>query len=322
MINSILLVFIGAVLGIFTGFNVSETPYFYEIMDLFLVIVLFTNTERISVHFRKKHKNKPIILATLGVVFKILVLGAFLYALTGSYISFLIASIISQIDPVSTYKNIKQKYIGAKVKDLILFESAFDDPVSVLLTFYVFLPLTLGVYSSAVNYVSMIAVNLILIAVLVLLHKLKFMDELLVIISILAGFYFRAFLFVAVAGLIVKDIFEPQLDFLSQLIYYLVFPAIGIIASLQSLNIIAGAVIAFLMVFIVRSLEILLIFRCQFKKYDFYELILSEERGITTVLLCLAVQVYHNVIPVIVPALILINAISYAGFTAKKSLNS
>lgn len=313
MINSTILILTGILFGYFSGFNPATIPYFHQVINAFLLIVLFTNTQKINLKSLKKNGNKPLILVTIGLLFKIFGLGALLYLITGNIYSFLLAGVISQIDPVNTFSNVKKKLITKNIKDLVLFESSFDDPMTILLTFYLILPLTIGINNSIINYLFNLFINVCLALIVWLVLKLtksNIVKKVLAVFSLIIAFFYDAFFFIAIAGLLIKNVFEKELSKLSTIIYYTIFPLMGMIICFSSFDVITGILIALILLLIVRPAEIIIFFRKNFDKNELLQLIFCEEKGITATLIALSLQSSINIAGIIIPAIILINTAS------------
>jgi len=307
LISPFIFMGIGALFTFITPF--SPLNYINEILiigSLFLATALFANVQSIDRGFLQKYKSQSIIIVSVGLVFKALLLGGILYIITGDIRFFLIGALISQIDPGLT--NWANKIMGQKddTAKLSLVESTFDDPISTLLTIYIALPLVLGKSLDFNLYFIMLIVNFIFVAVFLFeKRRAKIESSFLSSSAIVAGGLLNIFLGVALSGLLFKmksELFDEPV----RLVTYASYIIVGFFIPLAGLNIALGLLLALVLIFIVRPLEVLLFFRnLNFK--DKVRLSLSEQKGITTVLLLLLIQPQINVVGIVIPAMIAIN---------------
>ncbi|MGI8500045.1 MAG: cation:proton antiporter [Hassallia sp.] len=87
----------------------------------------------------------------IGVPIKIVLPGFILASLSPGIapIAYLSATVIAQIDPIAASKSLNNNNISKKSETILRAWSSFDDPITVLFAFYIFLPL---VVSSKLNF--------------------------------------------------------------------------------------------------------------------------------------------------------------------------
>lgn len=321
MINSTFLIIIGLFLGFFIKYDFLSMPYFTLISNIFLSIALVSNAQKISLDYLKKNIKKSMKIISFGFFFKTSLFALILFLLTKDLKSLILAPVLSQIDPISTFKNVKNKFISKKSQNLILFESNFDDPLSILIVFYLALPLILNIQTSIFNYFFGIILNfLIFFIVNFFIKKLKkdIFTKIIIILSIFFASIFNYFLFIALLGLFSKKVLEKELNNMMPIIYYFVFISLGLIASQYGLMIIYGLIAAFSL-FFSRFFEIFLLFKSK-KMNENFELIFSEEKGITSILIALSVSSQINIISLVLSSIIIINSLSFLALRFNKKL--
>jgi len=301
--------FIFPIVSLFMGFIISSlfginplnfTDIILYIGAFFLSISLFANVQDIPKNFIREHKTQTIKIVTIGLIFKALALGGILYILTKEVRFFLIAALLSQIDPNFTNW---AKQNNAEVSELNLIESTFDDPISTLITLYVALPFVLGEVFDLKTYFIMIFINLIFAQIFFILKEFQLNLKILSALSIIVGSIYNLFLGVALSGLIVrleKNIYDKIIPIITYASYFL----IGMYVPQTGLNVIVGGTVALILVFIVRPLEVTIFFgKSNIKK----SLIYAEQKGITSLLLLLIIQPKVDILPIVLPAMIIIN---------------
>jgi len=107
-----------------------------------------------------------------------------------------------------------------------------------------------------------------------------------------------------------------------RLITYASYVIVGFFIPLAGIEIALGLLLAAVLVFFVRPLEVFIFFRSlNFKEK--IRLSLAEQKGITTVLLLLLIQPQINIVGIVIPAMIAINVwFVLSHYTLKKYLHT
>jgi len=308
LITPFIFMTIGALITLLTPF--SPLNYINEIViigSLFLATALFANVQSVDRDFLQKYKKQSIIAVSVGLLFKAVLLGGILYFITSDIRFFLIGALISQIDPGLT--NWANRILGQKddTAKLSLVESTFDDPISTLLTIYIALPFVLGKSLDLNLYFFMLIVNFIFVAIFLFeKRRAKIESSFLSSTAIVVGGLLNVFLGVALSGLLFRmksELFDEPV----RLITFASYITVGFFIPLAGLNILYGLLLAAVLVLLVRPLEVFIFFK-DLKLKDKIRLSLAEQKGITTVLLLLLIQPQINIIGIVIPAMIAINA--------------
>ncbi|WOV84219.1 cation:proton antiporter [Sporosarcina jeotgali] len=131
---------------VLVGIGLSFIPYFAAmsvskdiIYDVFLPGLLFISAYQYSARALNAHKGVIGVLSTLGLILTAVVLGAFVYAFGGLFISIsfvgalLFASILTPTDPVSVVSILKQSTDDPAIAEIVDGESMINDGTSVVL---------------------------------------------------------------------------------------------------------------------------------------------------------------------------------------------
>lgn len=302
---------IGYLLASFFNINPSEhIEFIIFISSICLSLSLFANVQAIDHNFIEEYKGKSIFLVSIGLLFKVILLGTILYLLTKKIEFFLIAALMSQIDP--SFTNWAQRLLNVKgrIAKLTLIESTFDDPVSTLLTIYLALPFVLGDRLDLKLYSLMMMINLCFSLFFFLFKKKSHLkDSIISPFLVIIGGVFNLFLGVALSGLffrIKKELFYKPID----IITYLSTFTIGLFIPFIDLDFGYGFLLAVTLVYVVRPIEIFIFFK-NFNLKEKLVMSFAEQKGITTLLMLILIQPQINIINTVLPAVIFINSLFF-----------
>jgi hypothetical protein len=300
-------------MGFVTLFRLNPFDYLQTLLllsSLFLSVALFANVQGIDSSFVKKYKSRSIMVVSVGLIFKAALLGLLAYFVTKDLRVVLVATLMSQIDPSFTNWAQRMFKIKGRVAKLTLVESTFDDPISTLLTIYIALPIALAGKISFDFYFFLLLLNFLFVGVfLYAKHKTRIHNSFLPSALVVLGGIFNVFLGVALSGLffrVKKVIFDEPINLITYASYFI----IGVFLPSAGVDMWKGMIVALLLVYVVRPLETLLFFR-GFTCMEKAIVATAEQKGITTLLLLLIVQPQLNVLSIVLPAMLLVNALFF-----------
>lgn len=309
--------------GFVTLFKLNPFDYLQTILllsSLFLSVALFANVQGIDGEFIKKYKSRSITIVSVGLVFKAAALGLLAYLITKDLRVVLVATLMSQIDPSFTNWAQRMFKIKGRVAQLTLVESTFDDPISTLLTIYIALPISLAGKISLDFYFFLLLLNLVFVGLfLYAKHKTKIHNSFLPSALVVLGGIFNVFLGVALSGLffrVKKVIFDEPINLITYASYFI----IGVFLPSAGIDLWKGLVVALLLVYVVRPFEALLFFR-GFSWVEKAVIATAEQKGITTLLLLLIVQPQLNVLPIVLPAMLIVNGLFFVNHYGLKTVS-
>ncbi|MBP9702510.1 hypothetical protein KBD69_02385 [Candidatus Woesebacteria bacterium] len=307
------ILWVAAGAGFVTLFKINPFDYLQTILllgSLFLSVSLFANVQGIDGKFIKEYKSRSIILVSVGLVFKAAMLGLLAYLITHDLRVVLVATLMSQIDPSFTNWAQRMFKIKGRVAQLTLVESTFDDPVSTLLTVYIALPIALAGKVSVDFYLFLLLMNFLFVGLfLYAKHRTKIHNSFLPSALVVLGGIFNVFLGVALSGLffqVKKKIFDEPINLITHASYIM----IGMFLPSAGVEVMTGIIIGLLLVYVVRPLETVLFFR-GFSWVEKGVIATAEQKGITTLLLLLIVQPQLNVVGIVLPAMLTVNALFF-----------
>ena len=248
-------------------------------------------------------KKQVLVVVTLGVVLKIAFIGSILYLITGSLISFLLACIVAQIDPLAIAKltqNPKNK-LSNRAESLLKAWASFDDPMTILIAFYLLLPLLVTNQSNISTYFLNLFYNLFFAGIVYLFNyfvlKQKF-QFILLITSLIVGISFQYMLGIALIALFLRPKislfhlnFYSLITNLTSSAYYISVIILGILVS-KGVDLKTGiilGILAFLSQFLVTYILL-----GNFDKSDKIKLSLTQYNGITSIILSSLIVVYYS----------------------------
>jgi len=307
------------------GINLSEIDYTYLTYSL-LAIGLYGGVYAIDLKEFRIHKKIIISAITIGVILKSLIIGGLLFFFTQNILSFLFGIIVAQIDPISVshllQKN-KTKKLSKSGETILRAWSSFDDPMTVLLSIYLALPL-LGTYIKGkdlsfdfTSYFSELFYNLLFAAFIFILFKIfqkkfsqkKILEILLLVIIFCFVIYFKLMLSIALIALFFRPKISKTLDKAINFSLYISTILLGILL-INGISFFIGFLLA---IFTVLSQIIaLFILMREFSQKDKVYLAFGQQNGITSIILAIIIEsFYSGTISIIAPAIFFINSLYF-----------
>ena len=185
-------------------------PRIIEILQhIMLVIGLYGAVYGIDIAHIQSQKKTIIFLASIGVIAKIILIGGWLYVITGSMLSWILGAMMAQIDPLSTAKLSWREKLSSQWKALLNTRASFDDPMTVLIVFYLLVPLLFGQGFGFDTYVLSLIANISFAGLIYILSSIIYRNYHIVlrIISIIIAAYFGWFLWIAIIGLYLRPLY-------------------------------------------------------------------------------------------------------------------
>ncbi len=316
-------VFAYALVSIF-NWNVRNLPHLQQIMFIAIAIGLYINVASIEIASFKKELKQITAVLVFGVPIKIILPGLALAWLSPNNvkIAFLCSTVIAQIDPIIASQSFKNINLKKSSKTILKAWSSFDDPITVLFAFYIFLPISQG---NKFNFIEYFASH-ILIDILVIggtcfvYNKLlktwykRFKDEIITNINkFIIGVVFiysllaSSFLAPAALGLLIRPFKPSNMDKVISAIACFSSIMIGAFAANSILDWQAGLILAVSMLVAHALATQYLIKESPRSKL---KLMLSHQNGMTAILLTIGLEVsgqgMGNLLSITLPAIILI----------------
>ncbi|WP_250283243.1 MULTISPECIES: cation:proton antiporter [unclassified Frankia] len=121
--------------------EITDSSLYFGVIATLLAIGLYGSTSGIS-RVARKDLRTILLVVTVGVVLKAALVGGVLSLAFGDPVFFLLAVAVAQIDPLSVTAFMQNSRMSERAKTVLASWSSFDDPVTVILT--VTLATTLG----------------------------------------------------------------------------------------------------------------------------------------------------------------------------------
>ena len=308
---------------------VATVQYFFEIykeiiftfllqvsMYGALAVGLYGSTSGIYLHELHKHRNLIIRAVTLGVLLKSIIIGSALWLIFHTPYAFLFGIIVAQIDPLAVAYLSKKKpeEFSPAGRTILQAWSSFDDPMTVLLALYVFLPLVISTNSfSLFDYLLQFGLNLLFAFVIYLLQRyvLKSNGQQLVLLALafLIAVPFKLVLGIALIGLFLR----PQFKMLYTLVRLAFLGAaflLGTLLQFTNISVLYGLVLGVIAYF-AQSIAAICVAPHVGRKDKIF-LAFSQHNGITAIVLALIIaQWVPETVGVIAVAIIVINTLYY-----------
>ncbi|MFK8186667.1 MAG: hypothetical protein AB8B99_25100 [Phormidesmis sp.] len=307
------------------SFQVQSLPWLPTAMYFAVAVGLYLNVSAIELAELLKNRVATALVLFLGVPIKIFLPGLALLAIMPSLsiaVVFLCATVIAQIDPILSAKNIDHERFSQKSGTIMLCWFSFDEPITVLFAFYIFLPL---LFSDQPNFIGRYAIELsieivicCLLALLLNAQKASaavrtrsFRRAAVIAVCVFSGLAGR-FLLPASLGLMVDPFSEQTKERALNVIFVFSCFVIGVLTINVALNIWAGTVLGAATFFIAQPLVSLLFI--QESKENLLRVMFGHQNGMIAILLMLALELQLDgteLLSVTLPAIVVI-ALFYA----------
>lgn len=286
------------------------------ILYTLLAIGLYGAVYGIQLNEFNNHRHLILRAVTFGVLIKSLIIGIILFFIFQTPYAFLYGIIVAQIDPLSVAHLIggKSQKFSESGRTILRAWSSFDDPITVLLALYVFLPLVVTtVVISSANYLFQIGLNLLFTAIFYLLYKIvkrnNFVSLILLLIAFFFAITFQLMLGIALIGLFIR----PRIKFLPIVIQVTFIIAAIILGSLLIMDAqsIAFGIVLGIVAFLSQVIATLLV-APKLNRIDKLFLSIAQYNGITSIILALIISQWVNhIVSIIGFAVITINILYY-----------
>ncbi|MEH2067327.1 MAG: hypothetical protein V7K47_04010 [Nostoc sp.] len=310
--------------------NVRSIPYLEEMMNTAISLGLYINVLSIDPIFFKSHLNSIIKVIVVGVPVKIFLPGLLLtYFSPGvAPIAFLCSTVIAQIDPIAAAKSLDSSKISRKSETILRAWSSFDDPITVLFAFYIFLPLLVSNKFSWNQYLVRIALDIIgCFTAYYIYYKISrwlntlynnvkisleiFFLLIIIIYSVLSD----SFILPAFVGIFLRPIASEQLETIISAIFYFSVIVIGLLSANLSLDWLSGGILAFSTFFLGQVIVTFLFLKDSMSSKA--RVMFGHQNGMTAILLTVAIEVSgsdktRDLLSVTLPAIILIALFYFA----------
>lgn len=303
----------------FPGFRAQAIPFLPTAMYLAVAAGLYLNVSDIDLS--ELSKNKLVIAAVLflGVPVKILLPGLGLLAFIPSLglpTVFLCATVIAQIDPILAAKNIAHERFSSKSGTILRCWSSFDDPITVLFAFYIFLPLLQSRSSFLGQYFIEILIEILFCAVIAIifnferqlpiLAKRKARQVMVIALCVASGIAGR-FLLPASIGLIARPFSSRTKELVLNCIFGFSAFLVGALATDIPLAWLAGTVLGAGTFFVAQPLIAAMFIKDS--KDNRLRVMYGHQNGMTAILLTIALELRigsTQLLSITLPAIIVI----------------
>jgi hypothetical protein len=296
--------------------DVRSLPGYEFVLYALLAVGLYGSVYGIDMHEFRNHRSLIGRAVTFGVVLKSILTGSILWLVFQTPYAFLFGIIVAQIDPLSVAHMIEGKSgkFSEGGRTILRAWSSFDDPMTVLLAIYIYLPLTVSESGAFIpeSYVLQLGANLLFALLVWLLSKVATNNRIelaLLGITFLVAVPFKLMLGIALVGLFLRPRFE-LLPRLVQISFINAAVVLGSLLEISGTSLLYGVVLGVL-AFVAQAVATLLV-APRLHRTDKLFLALAQYNGITSVILALIIaQWVSQTVSVIAFAVVTINALYY-----------
>ena len=294
-----------------TGFVPQDVPFYEHILYSLLAIGLYGSVYGINIAEFKEYRIIVLKAVTFGVALKGIFIGTILWFVMDTPLAFLLGMIVAQIDPLSVSYLVDKKgsQFSSAGRTVLRAWSSFDDPMTVLLALYLFLPFALGTAFDLGTYATQLGYN-ILFALVFLVARRFIPAWMLIISAFIVAIPFQLMLGIALCGLFIRPSLDTVLPKLITAAYLCAAVVLGMLVvfdlELLSLGILLG-VAAFVSQIVATRLV-----AGELPRSDRMFLSVAQYNGITSVILALVVgAMFSEVVTIVAMAVITINTIYF-----------
>lgn len=306
--------------AVWFGINVRNIPYLEEMMNTAIALSLYINVLAIDKTLFKSNLGLIGRVLVFGVPIKIILPGFLLALFSPSIapIAYLCATVIAQMDPIAAAKSLDNSKISRKSETILRAWTSFDDPITVLFAFYIFLPLLVSTNLSVSQYFVRIAADIVGCLTVYYLSKWlntihtdtkKYLEIIFIVIIIIYSVLSDSFVLPAFSGIFLRPIASEKLEVIITPIFYLSVIVIGLLSTNLSLDWLSGGILAFSTFFLGQVIVTLLFIKESIANKA--RVMFGHQNGMTAILLTVAIEVSgsektRNMLSVTLPAIILI----------------
>ena len=320
------MVFLGWLIA--TNYNVSmlqNGKYYPLLLNILLGVGLYASVRGIDTTIASRDKYTLLNAVTFGVLFKVIIIGSVIYLITGEPISFLLAVIVAQIDPLSvgSLTNKNEERLSKRGRNILLAWASFDDPVTVVLA-VVIAKYLIGIDISFADTPWFIqSFNLIIPAIAYQIHKFtnnNTIMSLLLLFIFIVSVYYGFMLAIAISALFVRPKLYIKVSHLVETAYIVSLIIFGTYL-VGSIDIAKGLALAFGA--IISQVIVSLILTWKLDTNDRVYLAFAQQNGVTAVILSLLfANAIEGIVPIVAVAIVTINVFHMVSFgMIEKSLN-
>lgn len=289
---------------VFPGFQAQNIPFLQTAMYLAVGAGLYINVSDIEIAELLRNRFAITAVLILGVPTKIFIPGYALSLVEPELIlpaAFLCATVIAQIDPILAAKNIAHERFSAKYGTILRCWSSFDDPVTVLFAFYIFLPLFLQTRPAFISgfFIGIAVEILVCIAIAVFLKSLRLpannkrkIEKVVVAATCVVSAITGRFLLPASLGLAARPFSDSAKEWLLNWIFGFSAFVVGALAVDVPLNWEASAVLGATTFFLAQPLVAFLLLRrdSPWPNPNLIRVMVGHQNGMTAILLTIALE--------------------------------
>ncbi len=301
-VTSVLLGIIAYFSAVNLNIDARNITYLQQIMYVSIAVGLYINILSIDTKIFKTCFNSIVKVVLVGVPIKI-VLPGFLLSLFSPQIApiaYLCSTVIAQIDPIAADKFLEDSKISKKSETILRAWSSFDDPITVLFAFYIFLPALLLTNFKIEEYLIKIILDIfscILIYLFYLIYKQNitiskkvqsFIETIVIVAIIIYSVVFNSFILPAVAGLFIRPFAPEKFSVINSGIFYLSAVILGTFAANMQLDWYSGLILAASTFFLAQVFVTFIFIKDSIESKS--RVMFGHQNGMTAMLLTVAIE--------------------------------
>ncbi|MEH2365116.1 hypothetical protein [Nostoc sp.] len=307
--------------AVWFGINAKSIPYLEELMNTAIALGLYINVLGIDKTLFKRNLGLISRILVFGVPIKIVLPGFLLAVLSPSVapIAYLCATVIAQMDPIAAAKSLDNSKISRKSETILRAWTSFDDPVTILFAFYIFLPLLVSNNFSFSQYFVRIGADIIGCLTVYCISRClnivnnmkikKYLEIIFIVIIIVYSVLSDSFILPAFSGIFLRPIASEKLEIIISPIFYFSVIVIGLLSTNLRLDWLSGGILAFSTFFLGQIIVTLLFIKESI--INKARVMFGHQNGMTAILLTVAIEVSgsektRDLLSVTLPAIILI----------------
>ena len=300
---------------LFPTITITQLPHYEFVLNTILGIGLYGAVHGINLKGFRTHQGLILRAITFGVLLKNIIIGGLMWIIFQTPLAFLLAIIVTQIDPLSVAHLIKKKSskFSKSARTILSAWASFDDPMTVILALYVFLPMLQWKHFTVIEGFIQIGVNLLLALVIFVLwnhfKRTNISQLFLLFFAFLISLWLQLLLAIAIVALFVR----PRITYLPQIIHgaFLISAVIlGSLIKFDPQSIIYGVTLGAI-AFFAQGIATLIV-APKLKRIDKLFLSFAQYNGITSIILALIIaENIPQVLNIIGFAILTINGLYY-----------
>lgn len=292
----------------------TESSFYIGFAYTLLTIGLYGSVSAINVGELRANRGIVIRAITIGVLVKPVIAGTIFYIFIQDKIAYLFGIAVAQIDPlpVAALLNRKDSPLSERAKAILGAWSSFDDPMTVLISLYVFafiVPSENHPMAITISFIKHIGADFLFAGgvyfIYRLIKKCQWLQYVLLSAAIAVSAYFHLLLGIAIIAIFLRPYLSDMMPRIISAAFYISLMLIGLLLK-KGVSVAQGLALSFAI--IISQIIVGMWLTAKLDRKERISLALAQQNGLTAIILALVFESgCKGTVAVIAPAIFFIN---------------